>query len=252
MSFKKISLAAVAALCLPAAQAFAVPSLSLIDNGGGSATLQVTLDAAGAIGAEISLEATGGLTLTAASIADAVAFDEANPGDNPFIAGSPVGGDAVGLDLTDIASGMVFASFGGPGTAAGTYNFLDLTYTGTGALDAEGYVAQLGVLGDLLTAPTLNIGGGLVGDTNDDGVVNTLDIDPFVQALTDPAGYDAIYPGIRVDRADTNFDLAVNTLDIDPFVALITGGAATAAPEPAATMLLLTGLVGLARGRRRC
>ena len=35
---------------------------------------------------------------------------------------------------------------------------------------------------------------GLPGDMNGDGVVNALDIDPFILALTDPDGYTAQYP----------------------------------------------------------
>ncbi|MGE0481670.1 MAG: PEP-CTERM sorting domain-containing protein [Phycisphaerae bacterium] len=62
------------------------------------------------------------------------------------------------------------------------------------------------------------------GDLNCDGVVNNFDIDPFVLALTDPAGYAAAFPGCDIDNADTNGDGSVNNFDIDSFVACLVGG----------------------------
>jgi hypothetical protein len=61
------------------------------------------------------------------------------------------------------------------------------------------------------------------GDLNCDGAVDAFDIDPFVRALTDPAGYAAAYPHCAVGLADVNDDGAVDAFDIDPFVALLTG-----------------------------
>ena len=55
--------------------------------------------------------------------------------------------------------------------------------------------------------------GGL-GDVNGDGAVNLLDVQPFVQAITD---------GIYVFEADINQDGSVNLLDVEPFVNLLTG-----------------------------
>ena len=63
-----------------------------------------------------------------------------------------------------------------------------------------------------------------VGDLNCDGAVNVFDIDPFVLALTDPAGYAAAYAECDINNADINSDGAVNVFDIDPFVAVLTGG----------------------------
>ncbi|TWT72842.1 hypothetical protein Pla123a_41430 [Posidoniimonas polymericola] len=94
----------------------------------------------------------------------------------------------------------------------------------------------------------------ILGDTNNDGVVNTLDIDPFVLALTDPGGYASAFPGVDLlEVADTNIDGVVNTLDIDPFVSILTGGglsAAQAAPEPC-SLLLAMAAIGLAGVRKR-
>jgi hypothetical protein len=63
-----------------------------------------------------------------------------------------------------------------------------------------------------------------LGDLNCDGSVNAFDIDPFVLALTDPAGYAAAWPDCDIMLADINGDGEVNAFDIDPFVELLTGG----------------------------
>lgn len=64
----------------------------------------------------------------------------------------------------------------------------------------------------------------LRGDLNCDSAVNNFDIDPFVLALTDPAGFAATFPACDIRRADINVDGLVNNFDIDAFVALLTGG----------------------------
>jgi hypothetical protein len=61
-----------------------------------------------------------------------------------------------------------------------------------------------------------------MGDLNCDGVVNFDDINPFVLALTDPAGYAATYPSCNILLADVNADGVVDFDDINPFVALLT------------------------------
>jgi hypothetical protein len=61
------------------------------------------------------------------------------------------------------------------------------------------------------------------GDLNCDGAINAFDIDPFVLALIDPAGYAEAFPACDVLNADINEDGVVNAFDIDPFVALLTG-----------------------------
>jgi hypothetical protein len=62
------------------------------------------------------------------------------------------------------------------------------------------------------------------GDLNCDGVINAFDIDPFVLALTDPAGYAAAFPGCNILNADIDCDGAVGPFDIDPFVQCLTVG----------------------------
>ena len=54
----------------------------------------------------------------------------------------------------------------------------------------------------------------LLGDVNGDGVVNLLDVGPFV---------DAISTATFIIQADINQDGVVNLLDVGPFVDLLTG-----------------------------
>lgn len=68
------------------------------------------------------------------------------------------------------------------------------------------------------------ISGILTGDANCDGAVNNFDIDWFVLALIDPAGYAQALPNCDRNSADANEDGAVNNFDIDAFVALLVGG----------------------------
>ena len=63
----------------------------------------------------------------------------------------------------------------------------------------------------------------LLGDVNCDGSVNSLDVTPFTLALSDSAGYRAVYPDCGADNADVNGDGFINSLDIDPFIDLLTG-----------------------------
>ena len=62
-----------------------------------------------------------------------------------------------------------------------------------------------------------------LGDLNCDGVVNSLDIDPFVLAMTNPVEYGLQYPDCDIMYGDTNDDGSINSLDIDPFVVLLSG-----------------------------
>ena len=54
----------------------------------------------------------------------------------------------------------------------------------------------------------------LLGDVNRDGIVNFLDIAPFIGVLTGPGDQ---------AEADINQDGIVNFLDIAPFIGILTG-----------------------------
>ena len=60
------------------------------------------------------------------------------------------------------------------------------------------------------------------GDLNCDGQVDLFDIDPFVLALTDEAGYNAAFPDCDPLLADIDGNGEVDLFDIDPFVELLT------------------------------
>ena len=62
-----------------------------------------------------------------------------------------------------------------------------------------------------------------IGDLNCDSVVNPGDIYPFALALGNPAVYEAAYPDCDINHADTNDDGVRNAFDIDPFIDLLLG-----------------------------
>jgi hypothetical protein len=59
------------------------------------------------------------------------------------------------------------------------------------------------------------------GDTNCDGRVDFFDIDSFILALFDPAGYDLAYPNCNLANANANGDGQVDLFDIDGFIVLL-------------------------------
>jgi hypothetical protein len=61
------------------------------------------------------------------------------------------------------------------------------------------------------------------GDLNCDGAVNFDDINAFVLAIGDAAGYEAQFPSCNRMNADCNVDGLVNFDDINAFVALLSG-----------------------------
>jgi hypothetical protein len=62
------------------------------------------------------------------------------------------------------------------------------------------------------------------GDANCDGVIDFFDIDPFLLALFDAAGYAAAYPNCNRGTADINGDATVDFFDIDSFLACLFTG----------------------------
>ena len=91
-------------------------------------------------------------------------------------------------------------------------NFTGFTFEGpSGNGDPSG--PAINVANFLLTEEAGDAG--MLGDVNCDGVVDLLDVGPFVDLITENE--------FSV-KADINLDGAVTLLDVGPFVALLTGG----------------------------
>jgi MYXO-CTERM domain-containing protein len=239
MSWK--SIACVAALGAIAAPALALPTISVVDNGSGTGQINIITTAAGSIGAEISLVLSGA-TLGGATINSSI-FDTANPGDNPFIAGSPVGGDTTGLSAVSGGT-SIFASYGSGNQPAGTYKLLDFTYTGTGTATADGFVASVGVLTNVAAA-VADIGepDGPLGDTDGNGVVDLVDLNNVKN------NFGGSTPPLLGDTdGNGNIDLVDLNNVKNNFGA--TASSAVSIPEPTSAAVALVGLVGLAARRR--
>jgi hypothetical protein len=84
------------------------------------------------------------------------------------------------------------------------------------------------------------VGSLLLGDVNHDGVVDGLDVDPFIDVLLNSQ---------FATTADMNGDGAVNGLDVAPFVAVVFGGVQSV-PEPS-TLLLCIIALGVLGGWRK-
>jgi len=98
-----------------------------------------------------------------------------------------------------------------------------LTLSPAVVADTGDYTVSATLDGVTLTSIPARLDVLLAGDANCDGAVDGADIDAFVVALVDPAGYAATYPGCDVIAADCNADGAVDTADIDAFVGLLMG-----------------------------
>ena len=59
------------------------------------------------------------------------------------------------------------------------------------------------------------------GDTNCDGQIDALDIEPFLVALFEPSEYPGRYPDCDMTLADINGDGRVDALDIEPLLGLL-------------------------------
>ncbi len=104
-------------------------------------------------------------------------------------------------------------------------------WTAGGALELSGTIGQPEATTLVMTGGTFELVGGFwgvsrptPGDLNCDGVVSPFDIDPFVLALVDPAGFAAVFPNCNILNADINGDGLINPFDIDPFVECIVNG----------------------------
>lgn len=60
-----------------------------------------------------------------------------------------------------------------------------------------------------------------IGDMDCNGTVASTDIEPFVLALADPAGYQAAYPACNINHADIDGNNSADGADIQPFIQLL-------------------------------
>jgi hypothetical protein len=123
-----------------------------------------------------------------------------------------VAGDGSGLQIIDVSDPAGPARVGG----------CDTSGRASAVAVAGCYVYVADAAGGLVIL--LPECGSMPADSNCDGAVNALDIDPFVLALTDRPAWEAAYPCDYLCANDCNQDGAVNAFDIDPFVVLLTGG----------------------------
>jgi len=125
-----------------------------------------------------------------------------------------------------------------------------LNYTDTLAADLSVYYDQ--IMAVIFEAPIL-------GDFDDSGLTNLIDINAFVLAITDPVAYAAQYPQVDfLGTGDFTGNGTVNLEDIPGFVAVVAGGGGfaggdslyAAVPEPTTLAVLLAASAMLIRRRR--
>ncbi len=167
-----------------------------------------------------------------AGTVDLVSADLDDDGDRDLVFGGIFSGDA--SVLPNLGDG----TFGPPinnhiGDGAIRTAIADRTGNGTLDLLVVGLSGQVVFLeNDFLPAASLDENDNgipdecetLPGDMNCDGAVSVGDINPFVLALTDPAGYAAMFPDCNILNGDCSDDGLVTVGDINCFVALVTGG----------------------------
>lgn len=155
----------------------------------------------------------------------------------------PVGVNSSHISLVGATGGAVAADISyDPGASTVTIEPLSVLaadeYTLTVSDGVRDVAANLALDGEIGTGPAAfpsgdGLPGGaaswtftvvpadLVGDMNCDGLIDFFDIDGFLLALFDPAGYAAAYPGCELAHADLDADGVVSFFDIDPFLALL-------------------------------
>jgi hypothetical protein len=159
-----------------------------------------------------------------------------------------------GLSAGDpLSSGTTLLAIDGRGRSLEVYLGLNESFDSgvvpDGQLSITGILDQLastdaGMDGyRLLVMHMASIQPGPLGDVNRDGVVNGLDVSPFVEVLLN---------GLFNAPADINRDGAVNGLDVLPFVAVVLrGGSVPAVPEPPTLIIAVGFFLCMAGCRRR-
>ena len=114
------------------------------------------------------------------------------------------------------------------------------------------YIADDAEVEGVFLLDTLALAAVLLGDVNNDGDVNNLDITPFIAALSaaNEAAFLTQFPNGNYAVADIDMSGSANNLDITPFIGLLTaaGSNAMAVPEPSSLACVV---LALTIGRRR-
>ena len=193
------------------------PQLFEVDLGTGAATVIGTISSPPHDIAGLAWRSDGMLVGLDSSTNALLEIDPTNANSSVIGGVSPQVGNAGGMAVLD---GTGYFATGGPvvGGSNELYSFDLFTgqHTLVGGFGAP--ITGVGMSGLAAAEPSFDLGA-----LNCDGGVNAFDIDPFVLALTDPAGYAAAFPDCDIMLADCNGDGVVNAFDIDPFVALLVG-----------------------------
>ncbi|MCC7204952.1 MAG: PEP-CTERM sorting domain-containing protein, partial [Phycisphaeraceae bacterium] len=107
-----------------------------------------------------------------------------------------------------------------------------------------------GFINDVFVSDGKSLYSWKLSDLNGDALITAADVDAFALALSDPMGYELLYPTIWVDRSgDLNGDGLADGADLTLLEQQL--GMSTIVPEPGAWVLLIAGLLLLGLRRRR-
>ena len=126
-----------------------------------------------------------------------------------------------------LAYDMGAPAFGLLGTVSAAPSGSDVAWSWAGLAANHDYEWFAGVSDGrtTTTGPIWSFRRTVPGDLNCDGRADVDDVDPFVHALADPAGYQTAFPACSPLNADCNMDGSVDFGDIGCFVGLLGGGA---------------------------
>lgn len=243
----RVALLGLAALDTPSANA--LPALSVVDNGGGSAALQViTTDASDILRVAITGEWSSPIFVDDAFRLPLQIAEAAPSSDRwaPVAALNPyTGGETSGLYFSE-SDARFFASFETTMVDPGALDFLDFVYTGDcGSLRFLGIVDEDGQATNGLSYYAEITCIYPYGDFDRNGYVDIIDFGFFADVFSSAVG-DPLYDVI----ADCEPDGDIDIVDFGCFADNFGVGTALAVPEPTAALPAFLGAV-LAMRRRR-
>jgi hypothetical protein len=230
-----------------AAPSCALPSINLVKTSSSTGRLDVITSDPGVLGAEISIRLSNNARFTSVTINSAI-FSAEKPGDNPFLQGSPEGGDTTGLWLSDNRY-LLFASYESQHVETGAYQLLQFEFEYVSQPMcvnpyADGFVS---VNRETTNVPGDN-GGGVVcefqtGDTNGDGVTNLTDLNNVKN------NFGSFSPP---NLGDTDADGDIDLTDLNNVKNNFGASPSVAVPEPVSlTLAALSAMAWRSRRRRR-